>query len=336
MGEKKRVIVTMEPSNARFAEIFADDIMADLRQHADVILNDLGRGFTTRELAERCGDIDAIVTTWGTPKIDKTVLDAAPRLKIVCHAAGSVKNFFGEELWDAGIVVTSAARAMGVYVGEFALLLTLALLRTLPKHVHGVPSGEWSGIPCDNWETLIGKTVGLIGLGHTGRSYLRFLAPYNCRLIAYDPYVKPEVARELGVELVSLDELLCTAKVISLHAPITDETTGMLSAEKLRLVQDGAVFINTARGILIDHDALATELATGRFKAALDVTYPEPLPEGHPLRRLPNVLLTPHVAGPTPDGRRDMFRAVVDDLKLFWEGKPVANEVTRRMLATMA
>jgi len=96
------------------------------------------------------------------------------------------------------------------------------------------------------------------------------------------------------------------------------------------------VFVNTARGILIDHDALARELATGRFKAALDVTWPEPLPEDHPLRHLPNVLLPPHIAGPTTDGRRDMFRSVVDDLKMFWAGETPKNLVTKQMLRTMA
>ena len=135
---------------------------------------------------------------------------------------------------------------------------------------------------------------------------------------------------------MSLEEALSRPKVISVHAPITDQTKGMLGARELAMIPDGAVFINTARGILVDHDALTAELETGRFKAVLDVTYPEPLPADHPLRGLPNVLLTPHVAGPTKDGRRDMFRCVVDDLKLFWSGKTPKNVVTREMLATMA
>lgn len=335
MERRKRVIITME-DGPMFVDVFQPDIMADLRQYADVRLNDLGRRMTTQELADRVTDVDAIITAWGTPRIDVSVLDRAPNLKIVSHAAGSVKRFYAEEMWDRGIVVTNAASAIATYVGEFTLLAALALLRSLPKYTHGAQTQAWQEMRCDGWETLLGKTVGLIGLGQTARSFLRYLAPYNCRLIAYDPYLPPEKAAELGVELVSLEELLSTAKVISLHAPITEETKGMLNAERLALISDGAVFINTARGILIDHDALARELATGRFKAALDVTHPEPLRDGHPLRGLPNVLLTPHVAGPTKDGRRDLFKTVVEDLKLFWSGKAPQNVVTKEMLDTMA
>ena len=335
MAEKKRVIITLEKAG-RYGDIFQDDIMADLEAHAEVLHNDLGRAFTTQELAERARGVDAIITCWGSPRIDVSVVRAAPKLRIIAHAAGSVKGLIDPEVWDAGIVVTNAASVMGVCVGEFALLLALALLRSLPKHMSGAARDAWNGLPCDGWETLIGKRVGLIGLGHTARSFIRFLAPFDCELIGYDPYVSPERASEMGVLLVSLEELLSTSKVISLHAPITEETKGMLNAEKLSLIPDGAVFINTARGILLDHEALYEELKTGRFKAALDVTHPEPLPPDHPLRTLPNVLLTPHVAGPTVDGRRDMFRCVVDDLKLFWAGKTPKNIVTKEMLATMA
>ncbi len=335
LADRKRVIITHEKAG-RYGDIFQDDIMAELKAEADVVENDLGRRFTTEELADRARECDAIITCWGAPRVDLSVVRAAPKLRIITHAAGSVKGLIAEEVWDAGIVVTNAASVMGVYVGEFALLLTLALLRSLPKHTYGAPAGAWDGLACDGWETLIGKRVGLIGLGNTARSFVRFLAPFDCELVGYDPYVSPEKASEMGVLLVSLEELLSTSKVISLHAGITEETKGMLGAKHFKLIPDGAVFINTARGVLIDQDALYDELKTGRFKAALDVTVPEPLPPDHPLRRLPNVLITPHVSGPTVDGRRDQFRCVVDDLKLFWSGKPPKNVVTKQMLATMA
>lgn len=333
--QKKKVIITT-PRIDRYGDIFQPDIMSDLEQYADVVHNDLGRGFTTPELAEGAKDCDAIITSWGAPRVDMSVANAAPKLKIISHAAGSIKGLIAEEIWDAGITVTNAASVMATYVGEFALCLTLAMLRTLPRYSFGAPREAWDNIPCQGNETLFGKTVGIIGLSHTGRAFLRLLPPFGCNVIAYDPYASEEKAAALGVKLVSLEELLSTSKVISLHAPITEETKGMLSAEKLKLISDGAVFVNTARGILIDHDALAKELATGRFKAALDVTYPEPLPEDHLLRQLPNVVIPPHIAGPTTDGRRDMFRCVVDDLKLFWAGQTPTNLVTKQMLRTMA
>ena len=330
--QKKRVLITVSEN----PDIFQPDIMADLESCAEVIHNDLGRAFTTAEIAERAVDCDAIITSWGSAKVDMTVVNAAPKLKIVSHAAGTIKHLFPEEIFDAGITVTTAQAVMATYVGEFALCLTLAMLRTLPRYAFGAPREAWNDIPCAGNETLFGKTVGIIGLSHTGRAFLRLLPPFGCNVIAYDPYASEEKAAELGVKLVSLEELLSTSKVISLHAPITEETKGMLDAEKLKLIPDGAVFVNTARGILLDHDALAKELATGRFKAALDVTYPEPLPPDHPLRQLPNVIIPPHISGPTTDGRRDMFRCVVDDLKLFWAGETPKNLVTKQMLRTMA
>lgn len=337
MADKKRVVITSPVGGGGYDTIFQPDIMADLKQVADVIDNDLGRGFTTEELAERAKDCDAIITSWGTPKINQTLIDSCPNVKIISHAAGSVKHFLPEEVWDAGITVTSAASVMAVYVGEFALCLTLALLRTLPRYGFGAPKDSWQGAPMEGNETLHNKTVGIIALSHTGREYLKLLAPFNCNVIVYDPYCSQERAAELGVKLVSLEELLSTSKVISMHAPITEETKGMLNAANLRLIQDGAVFINTARGILVNLDDLTAELATGRFKAGIDVTDPkEPLPEDHLLRHMPNVIVAPHIAGPTIDGRRDMFRCVVDDLKLFWEGKTPKNVVTKQMLRTMA
>ena len=335
MPPKKQVIVTREQDSV-FADIFQPDIMADLQAQADVVLNNLGRRFAFEELAERASNADAIVTVWGSPYIEASLAEAAPNVKIIAHAAGSVKGLIDEGIWDVGITVTNAASAIATYVGEFALLAALALLRSLPKYSPGAPAEAWKTMACDGWETLVGKTVGVIGLGQTARSFLRYLTPFNCNVIAYDPYASTEKASGLGVELVSLEEVLTKSKVISLHAPITEETKGMLDSERLKLVSDGAVFVNTARGILIDHNALARELATGRFKAALDVTYPEPLPPDHPLRSMPNVLLTPHVAGPTRDGRRDLFRTVVDDLRLFWAGKKPKNLVTKDMLKTMA
>ncbi len=332
---KKRVVITL-PKIFPYEDIFQPDIMADLENFADVVPNDLGRNLSTEELAKLAADCDAIITTWGAPRIDKTIVDAAPKLKIISHAAGSVKYMIDPEVFDAGITVTNAQSVMATYVGEFALCLTLAMLRTLPKYAFGVAPDTWDNIACAGNETLFGKTVGIIGLSHTGRSYLKLLAPFGCNVIVYDPYCSEERAKEFGVKLVSLEELLSSSKVISLHAPITDETIGMLDSEKLKLISDGAVLVNTARGVLLDHDALARELANGRFKAALDVTDPEPLPADHPLRHMPNVIIAPHIAGPTSDGRRDMFWCVVDDLKLFWAGKKPHDLVTKEMLAKMA
>lgn len=334
MPEKKTVVISME-QGPMFDDIFKPDIMADLEKYADVKLNDLGHRMSSDEFLAFSQDADAIITAWGSPYLDERFAQLS-KLKIISHAAGSVKKFYVPEIWDAGIVVTNAGAAIAKYVGEFTLTLALAMLRTLPKYALGSPCDQWRQIPSVTNETLFGKTVGLIGLGYTARAFLDVLKPFGCKVLCYDPHILAWRAQELGVELVSLEEVMSKSRVISVHAPITEITKGMINADMFKLVQDGAVFINTARGILIDHDALAKELADGRFKAALDVTNPEPLPQDHPLMALPNVLITPHIAGPTTDGRRDLFQMVVDDLIMFWEGKEPRYRVTKEMLETMA
>ncbi len=335
MPDKKTVVITMHDHSV-YHEVFAEDLLAKLSSHAEIIHNDLGRGLTTEELSERAKNADAIISAWGTPKIDSSVTENSSKLRFIGHAAGSVKNIISNDLFDTDLTITNAGAAIARYVGEYALAASLALLRTFPRYSYSSKKEDWSSISSISNHTLIGKTVGIVSVGLTARFFLDYLKPYNCNVIAYDPYMSEEKAASLGVRLTSLEEVMSTSHVISIHTPITEETRGLVSAEYIKMIQDDAVFVNSSRGVIIDQDALTSELATGRFKAALDVTTPEPLPEDHPLRSMPNVLITPHIAGPTSDGKRDLFEAVLDDLLLFWEGKPVKHLVTKEMLATMA
>ncbi len=178
------------------------------------------------------------------------------------------------------------------------------------------------------WE----RTVGIVGLGAVGRGVAARLAPFEARILAYDPFVTAEQAGLPQVRMVSLEELLRESDIISLHAPVTDETTGMIGAAQLAMVKPGALFINTARPALVDEEALVQALRDKRLGgAAIDVFDPEPPPPDHPLLQFDNVIATPHIGGNTNQVVIHQSRIVTDDLVALFEGRAprhVANPQT--------
>jgi phosphoglycerate dehydrogenase-like enzyme len=172
-----------------------------------------------------------------------------------------------------------------------------------------------------------GKVVGLVGASRVGRKLIELLAPFELEVIVYDPYLDREGAQALGVELVGLDELLARSDVVSLHAPPLFETIHMIGSAELARMRDGATLVNTARGSLVDPDALAAELQSGRLNGVLDVTDPEPLPEDSPLFELPNVFLTPHVSGAAGNEMVRLAELAVDEIERWARGEPLQHEV---------
>ena len=289
------------------------------------------------ELAAVVGDCDAAMTTWGSPQFTAEVLERTPNLRIIAHAAGSIRPIVAPEVFERGIVVTSAAPIIACYVAEMCVGLSIMLLRNIANHDRAMRAERTWGSPAHKpAESLFDVRVGLVGLGAVGRWFARLLKPFGCEVWAHDPYLNPARAAELGVKLVALDDLLRSCHVVSLHAANIPENRHMIGARELALLPDGCCLINTARGALLDHQALIAELKTGRIKAALDVTDPEPLAAESDLRDLPNTVLTPHVAGPTSAGRWHMAEAMVEELRRFFAGEPLLYQVTKERLATMA
>lgn len=290
-------------------------------------LGDIEFCFNAREMTEAdygalWEQADAAVTGWGVRPPTEAMLGRAARLRIISHTAGSVRMIPRYAL-ERGVVVTTARPALSRTVAEFSLLTALALLRRLPQML----SAGGEAVKPPN-ETLYGKTVGLVGFGHVGRLFRRLLAPFDCRVLVHDPYLGADEAAEHGVELTDLPTLLRNSKVVSLHAPDIPATRGMIGAGELALLADGAVFLNAARGALVDTDALSDALQAGRFVAALDVSEPEPLPPDHPLRLSPFVLWTPHVAGPTEDELPELTRMALADLARFLRGESPLHPVS--------
>lgn len=317
--------------------VFPDAVRADLESFAEARYNDLGRTPTEEELRARIADVDACITTWGAPRFTPEVIEAAPQLKIIAHAAGTVKPYASEAVFARGIVVTSAAPVIARCVGEMALMLSLASLRNLTRYDRALKQDRaWEVEGLAESETLRGQRVGLIGFGSTAREFAALLAPFGVELLCFDPHVDGAVLERFGARPAELDEILTTCRVISLHAASVPATRHLLNAERLRRIPEGAVLINTARGALIDTAALVEELKTGRFSAALDVFDPdEPLPADHPLRDLPNVILTPHVSGPVRSRYWEMGQQAVDNVRLVCapESRPSSRPLSGAIIA---
>jgi len=333
MDEYNVLITTPQPLRG---EVLSEDALVRLRQFANVTMNEDGRNWAGAEIAERLPGVDALLASWGQAELSEQVLAKADRLRVIGYAAGSVKGWVSDAVFERGIVVCHAAARIADSVAEYTLMMALLGLR----RPLDVGRQMRSGIVLRNHDVpthdIARKKVGLLGMGYVGQRTARLFRALGAEVWAYDPYLSPERAVELGVYKAELDELLGACKVVSVHLPSTEETWHMLGARELALIQDGAVFINSARTWPVDQDALIKELAAGRFWAALDVTDPEPAPPDHPLRNLDNVICTPHIAGPTTEARRELMGLMVDEVKRFFDGEPLRYQIAEDRLAVMA
>ncbi len=283
------------------------------------------------------GDAEVLVGHWGCPTLTAEAVALAPQLRLFAYAAGTVKWQVTDAVWAHDITVTSAAAANAVPVAEY----TVAMILLANKGV--LLFREWLRdrsitVPLD--PGTVGnyrRRVGLVGASLVGRRVIELLAPYDLEVAVYDPYLSAEEAARLGVEKVDdLDALCASVDVLSVHAPDVEATRGMIGARQLAAVRDGAVFLNTARPALVDQTALEAELASGRIAAILDVAEPDPLPAGHPLLALPNVFVTPHVAGAMGNELHRLAELAVVEVERYARGVAPLHEVRRDDLDRIA
>jgi phosphoglycerate dehydrogenase-like enzyme len=339
LGKPKVFVV---PHGRLQQQLFPARVREALAACADPIYNEISdRRLTTEELAARLGDCEGAISGWGTPQFTPEVLDAAPSLRIISHAAGSVKFLMPDppsELFRRGLKVTCATETMSRYVAEHTLCLAIACLRRMAMFREEMKGTDlwWGTFHDPEPDTLIEQRVGLVGLGNISWEFVRLLKPFGCELWAYTKHADSARVAAEGIRLVELDNLLANCKVICLFAAVRPDTIKMISRDRLKLIQDNAVLVNTARGALIDEEALLEELQTGRLTVGLDVTEPEPPPADSPLRNHPNVLLAPHVGGPVPSRYWDMGAFAVEELRRFLSGESLRAEVTEKRLEGMA
>ena len=281
-------------------------------------------------------EADVLFATWGMPKLDEEFLAAAPRLKAVFYAAGSVKCFATPESYKRGIVISSAWQANAIPVAEYSHATILLGLTGFWSSQRLARAGKFS----HQHSPVAGafhSNVGLVSLGAIGRLVAGHLAKHEINILAYDPYATPAAAASLGVTLVSLQELFAKSHVVSIHTPWLPETEKMINGPLLRSMPEGATLINTSRGAVIDETDLCQVLAERQdITAILDVTHPEPPLPNSPLRTLENVVLTPHIAGSIGGEVARMGYWMNDELDLYLAGKPLQHGVSEDMLARMA
>ncbi|MFG2616651.1 hydroxyacid dehydrogenase [Streptomyces sp. NPDC048507] len=281
---------------------------------------------------------EVLFTGWGCPPLDEEALRRMPRLRAVVHAAGSVKHHVTDACWKRGLLVSSAAAANALPVAEYTLAAILFANKRVLESAHAYRAARGPVDPLHRYPRAgnYRKTVGLIGASLIGRRVLELLRPFDLRVLVNDPYADPAEVAALDGELCSLDELLRRSHVVSLHAPSLPQTRHLLDSSRLGLMPDGATLINTARGSLVDTAALTEELVSGRLHAVLDHTEPEVLPATSPLFNLPNVLLTPHVAG-SLGGELDRLAATaVEELERYARGLRFRHAVDPGRLAYSA
>jgi D-3-phosphoglycerate dehydrogenase len=286
---------------------------------------DARSGRAPEQLAADLADADAIVVRSAT-KVTAALIGAAPRLRAIARAGTGVDNVDVNAASARGIVVMNAPGASSISVAELTIGLMLSLARHLPAADAAMKQGKWEKKKFQGGE-LRGKTLGLAGLGRIGQEVARRAQAFEMQVVAYDPFLAPRVAADLGVELVSLDDLFVRAQYVSLHLPSTPQTRNLVNAERLAKANRGIRIINTARGDLIDEAALADAIERGHVSgAALDVFTKEPTVD-HRLQSLPQVVATPHIAASTTEGQELVGVETAAALRDFLKDGVIRNAV---------
>ncbi|WP_331376662.1 hydroxyacid dehydrogenase [Sinorhizobium chiapasense] len=331
------IAFAMQPERTRYVltpELLTrfDSLGRVLDQHP---MTDFGDTRANRLLAET----EILVTGWGAPLFDRAALAAAPHLRLIVHAAGTVKGLIDDCVFDAGVAVSHAAEANAVPVAEFTLAAIIFAGKQVFRFRDFYASDRdrtrtylLQGQPIGNYR----RTIGIVGASRIGRRVIELLRPFDYQVLLYDPLVGRDAASALDVEKVDLDTLMAHADIVSLHAPSLPETRHMIDARQLSLMKDGATLINTARGALVNEAALIERLKTGTINAVIDVTHPEVPERDSPLYDLPNVFLTPHIAGAVGLERTRLGEMAADEITRFIEGKPLRYEILKRDLERIA
>ena len=280
---------------------------------------------TSGELRSALAEADALIVRSAT-RVTAELIASAPRLRVVGRAGAGVDNIDVDACTRRGILVMNTPGSNAVSVAEHTFALMLSLARQVPRLAAASHAGRWEKGGSMGSE-LRGKTLGLVGLGRVGFNVARRAHAFEMRVLAFDPYVSPEVAREEDVEMVPLDDLFARADFLSLHASLGPGTEKLISAETLKKMKRGSWIINTARGEMIDEAALADALRSGHIAgAALDVFSVEP-PKDSPLTGLPNVVATPHIAGSTIEAQEEVGVLIAEQVYDYLESGVLRNSV---------
>ena len=326
-------ILVYIPAGEMRDSFFSEALSARLEQLGCVEWNTNTEQFSEEELAENLSGVDICISGWGnTPFYEKT-LKYADKLKLIAHIGGSVRPMVGDAAFERGIRVCSGNRVFAESVAEGVLTYMLCSLRKIGEYEARMAAGEWPSLI--GTRGLLGRSVGLVGYGMIAEYLVKFLKPFGCRILISSRHISEEELAEAGIEAASAEEIFRTCDIISLHNSLTMRMKHSIGAELLNSMKDGALLVNTARGALIDEEALVSVLRERPVWAALDVYETEPLPMDSPLRDCERVLLMPHAAGPTADRRYAVTSYVLDDMERFLNGENLDCEIDFARAGTM-
>lgn len=286
------------------------DLRTDLEcQVGEVIYNQTGKPLSSQDVATLLPGVDGYIA--GLDVIDRVALEAADCLKVISRYGVGYDRIDLDAAQEKGIIVTNTPGANAVSVAELTIGLMLSLARQIPESIQSIRQGKWLRSP---GISLRGKTVGILGLGAIGKCVAARLKGFDCRIIAFDPYVDCEFVANLGIEIFSMDEVISQADFLTLHLPVMPETRGLVNAEFLSKMKKGSFLLNTARGELVKEDDLLAAIRSEHIAgAALDVFSQEPPSLENPLIQMPNVLVTPHSGAQSDDATNAMGRMAMED-----------------------
>ena len=331
---KPRFIFVLDA--VHFPALFGNKELDRLRQLVDLDASPVSAA-ELGAAGNRFEAVEGIISSWGMPELSPDLLKSLPRLRAVFHAAGTVKCIATQASWARGIRISSAASENAKPTAEFAFAQIILSLKRAWARMFDLRERQAYNQNDPLMPGCYGSTVALLSLGKIGRLVARHLATLDVRVVAYDPMVAPAEAAALNVTLCSLDEAFAQADVVSCHTPLMPQTTGLLGRKQFAAMKPGATFINTARGALVRENEMAEVLrARPDLCAVLDVTDPEPPAPDSPLLGLPNVVLTPHIAGSMGPECRRLGIMMVEEVERYLAGQPLRGEVQQRQLELIA
>lgn len=335
-NQQPHILVAMD---AKLIEaFFHPSDFARLDQLGVVRICPTPKDLTTEAAREALADAEILITGWGSGALTAEVLDGSPKLRALVHTGGSVRAIVSDAVYERGIAVSSQTALNAEPVAEFCLAtIILATKGVLPA----AREYERTRARVDALESFagvgfFGSVIGIVGLSQISRRLIEMLRPFRVEVLVYSSYLEDEEAALLGVENVELADLMRRSDVVSVHSAATPSNHHLVSREMIALIRDGATLINTARGVVVDQEALTEALASGRFEAILDVTEPEVTVPDSPLWDMDNVLLTPHWAGSLG---RELFRlgqGAVDNVEEYLGGVPLTGAVTAALSSKIA
>ena len=310
--------------------------IAFLESLGDVVWNKSKERLTPEVLADALVGVDVCITSWGCPQFTAEVLKKADKLKLIAHTAGSVAWLVSDAMYERGIRIVCGNEVFARTVAEGTMAHMLYMARRFNEYEMRTVEGGWKPRNFKT-ESLFDQTIGIVGYGAISRHLINMLKPFNAKIKLFSNHTTEEQAAAIGVQKASLEEVFSTCRIVSLHAAKSPANHHMINDALLSLMEQDAILVNTARGDLIDEDALVKHLQSGHIRASLDVYQKEPPVPEHGFWTIPlqTLHMQPHLGGPTMDQRPAAARVVFEDIQRLQNGEPLQNEISAARSKTM-